>query len=1782
MPANGCNNKQNVTVVVYPLPNVVIPKDTAVCNGVFIDSIKFNGWVKWTTYNWNSLNNIGLNINGWGTINPFNVSNSGTSTISSIIKVIPWANNCIGTPDSFKITVFPTPQISTSKNNSICNGGLFNYSVNSLTDSVKYSWVRSAINNNPPKKSSDSSGVINDSLFNSTPYPITVTYIYTIVANGCSNIDSIHVVVYPTPQLNSNKTITKICNNTVFNYTATSLTNGTTFSWSRASVAGISNAAGSGNSAAISELLTNTTPNPITVTYIIHLSANSCSNTDSIKVIVKPTPILNSSLIAKSICNNETVSYIPTSLTSNTTYSWTRAVISNITPSTNYGIDSIHEVLVNTGVTPIVVSYAITLTADSCSNTQIITDTVFPTPTLSSPLTPPSICSGSNFNYIPTSNTPGVIFNWTRVNVAGINAPIITSGSGPINDVLINTTNDSIKVVYSFSMPANGCNNTQDVGVWVYPVPKVVVPKDSALCNGALKDSIKFSGWVNGTTYNWNNNNTNIGLSVSGWGTILPFNVTNTGTATITANLTVIPWANGCKGISDNFNLTVYPTPKLSSNKSGVICNNLLYNYQATSLTANTNYSWIKYADKFGNVTSSSSDSIGLINEVLYDTSTAPILATYYYKLVANGCINSDSIKVTVNPDSRAIIHYKYDTLCAPGFFNAQNITANNYPLANSGYQWFENNSSIGQLLTFPGYTINNPGDSITIKVITSSLYGCKSDSASMKFYTFDKPKVTFTESVKKGCGPLKVDFINTTTPQNIPTKYIWDFGNGIKDTTAYSSTPVTIIFVSDTSNKHRDSTYYIKLTAITPCDTLHYIDSVIVKPMPKALFQPNKTVGCSPFSFNAINNSLGGPSTYNWSFGDGAVDTFFNDTSRHSVNHIYHTGITDTFTVKLEAVNACGIDSFEVNLVVYPNTVFPDLIVNGQNTYACAPQNIQFVNNSYGGNLYTIDFGDNTPVYVSIKSNDTTYHYYNNAGTYAVTLHGTNGCSDTTSIQNILIYPKPHAAFSINKTQYCEKEPINFNNQSTTGLQYYWTFGDGFTSTLVSPTHFYTNAGNYIITLVVSSLQGTGSVCTDTFKLPVIINPITPASIKSNISSVNCNSFTFNGNLPSGLYASADWIFTNPYSNDTLRSGNQVTYTYTVPDNYPITLMVINRFGCKDTAHTTITITPTPKAISTINDTVYCGPTQNLTLLNASTYTGSDFVGYSWYVNGVMVSNNSQQLSYIFNAPANFITPDTFKVILTATNSYGCSSSFLKLITLMPKPFVHFNVLNDSACAPATTVFIDQTLYANNYNWYLNGALFSTIRNPLPILLPTQNTNYVIKLIASSNIGCGTDSFSKTVVTYRNPIAKIGLSDSTSCNGHLDVIFTDQSISFGGTATGNYYWTFGDGGLSNSNPIMHSYNYPGDYIVTLTVYDSKGCKSDVGSRRIAIFGSPTANFATTNTCEGLSSLFTSYSKLGIGSTKFVYQAWDFGDGKKDTGAIVNHIYSLPGIYTVKLTVLCDSSCIPVSTVQSIVVYGKPHADFSSVNNCAGLPVQFTNHSQPGFAEQYYQTLYWYFGDGSNLSQTNVQHVYRDSGDYKVMLIVTGYQCGQLKDTMTKTIHIVEPRIGITYPIVNASYYTPTLLSAINGGVSYNWSPTIGLNSPQKDTTTAIYLPGVQNKLYYTITITDSNGCIVEDKQEVWVFAQPDILVATGFTPNGDGVNDYLIPNYINIRKLNSWRIYDRWGNMIFQTNDMHQHWDGKINGVNAPMETYTWVVEGVSDMNQVIVRKGMTTLIRD
>ncbi len=223
---------------------------------------------------------------------------------------------------------------------------------------------------------------MNETLTNTTTSPVTVTYVYTITANGCINTQNVTVTVNPIPALSSTLTPAAICSGTTFSYTPASATAGAAYSWTRAAVVGITEAATTGTDG-INEILTNGTTSPITVTYVYTTAANGCSKTENVTVTVNPAPSLTSTLTPAAICSGATFGYTATSTMGGTAFAWNRASVAGITPATASGaVATINEALTNGTASPITVTYVYTMTALGCSNTQNVTVTVNPTPVL--------------------------------------------------------------------------------------------------------------------------------------------------------------------------------------------------------------------------------------------------------------------------------------------------------------------------------------------------------------------------------------------------------------------------------------------------------------------------------------------------------------------------------------------------------------------------------------------------------------------------------------------------------------------------------------------------------------------------------------------------------------------------------------------------------------------------------------------------------------------------------------------------------------------------------------------------------------------------------------------------------------------------------------------------------------------------------------------------------------------------------------------------------------------------------------------------------------------------------------------------------------------------------------------------------------------------------------------------------------------------------------------------------------------------------------------------------
>jgi gliding motility-associated-like protein len=154
-----------------------------------------------------------------------------------------------------------------------------------------------------------------------------------------------------------------------------------------------------------------------------------------------------------------------------------------------------------------------------------------------------------------------------------------------------------------------------------------------------------------------------------------------------------------------------------------------------------------------------------------------------------------------------------------------------------------------------------------------------------------------------------------------------------------------------------------------------------------------------------------------------------------------------------------------------------------------------------------------------------------------------------------------------------------------------------------------------------------------------------------------------------------------------------------------------------------------------------------------------------------------------------------------------------------------------------------------------------------------------------------------------------------------------------------------------------------------------------------------------------------------------------------------------------------------------------------------------------------------------------------------------------------------------------------------NSGItSWQWSGASVLDNPFIATPLARFSSPVTTSPYeYTYTVTGKTpvGCEGSDEVKIKVYQGPAIYVPTGFTPNGDGKNDWLIPLPVGVKSLKFFRVFNRWGQLVFSTETLNKGWDGRIMGMDQPAGVFIWIAEGVDYTGKTISGRGTTTLVR-
>ncbi|MDP9230543.1 MAG: gliding motility-associated C-terminal domain-containing protein, partial [Bacteroidota bacterium] len=253
----------------------------------------------------------------------------------------------------------------------------------------------------------------------------------------------------------------------------------------------------------------------------------------------------------------------------------------------------------------------------------------------------------------------------------------------------------------------------------------------------------------------------------------------------------------------------------------------------------------------------------------------------------------------------------------------------------------------------------------------------------------------------------------------------------------------------------------------------------------------------------------------------------------------------------------------------------------------------------------------------------------------------------------------------------------------------------------------------------------------------------------------------------------------------------------------------------------------------------------------------------------------------------------------------------------------------------------------------------------------------------------------------------------------------------------------------------------------------------------------------------------------------------------------------------------------------------KPIASFLNNLSCRNQAINFTNNSVTINSGTI--TWTWNFGDNSSSNTFSPTHIYSQGGTYTITLVAQSNTCPQLSDTIRKQVNIKSAIEGIRYPTVRVVKNIPYPLSARNIGQQYLWKPLFDLNNPLIRTP----IITTTTERTYSIKITSNDGCITTDTLLVQVYNKTEVFVPNAFTPNGNNANDVLRPIVVNIPMINFFKIYNRWGQEIFQTQKTGEGWDGKYKGIPQPTETYTWIFEGKDVDGNIIKASGKSILIR-
>ncbi|HAP01054.1 MAG TPA: hypothetical protein DCQ93_03925 [Bacteroidetes bacterium] len=799
-------------------------------------------------------------------------------------------------------------------------------------------------------------------------------------------------------------------------------------------------------------------------------------------------------------------------------------------------------------------------------------------------------------------------------------------------------------------------------------------------------------------------------------------------------------------------------------------------------------------------------------------------------------------------------------------------------------------------------------------------------------------------------------------------------------------------------------------------------------------------------------------------------------------------------------------------------------------------------------------------------------------------------GSDPSVAIDSIVVYSQAinyFADFTWSPQNICYGDSVTFTNTTFGPASVWaWDFGGGGspnTSTQQNPTVLFSTQGNYVVSLTASDNCGTP---TSTNAYLIIVNNC--VSLQSNFTASATNicegdSVIFT-ETSTGLPSATNFEWSFPGGSPSSYIGvqgnaNPPPIFYSTAGSYDVTLIVSNGFG-SDTLVLTNYITvnncsvPVPSFTST---------NQNLCVGDCIDFTDQSVggvVSWNWTFNGAstLTSNLQNPTNICYN------TPGTYDVSLTVSNGTNNSTltmpNYITVVNCNP-PIANFSTPITSFCN-GTCITFNNSSTGNliSWNWSFPGGTpaSSNLQNPGSICYNTPGV-YGVTLTVADQFGNNVMNM-PGYITVNNcplPVATFNTASTNICQG--------QCINFNNTSVNATSWTWAfPGGMPNffvgQNPPAICYNTAGIYDAALYVADANGNFDTLYIPNYITVTNcgPIAAFTVDNNIPCMNDCVTFTDASTNGATSWT---WSFPGGSPSSfiGQVPPPVcYHNLGLFNVSLVVSDGTLSDTLTQTAYITVNycGGILAQFyaSDTAICDGDCISFVNTSLGNPAG-----YLWIIPGAQPDTSTSANPAYvcfNNPGNYDVTLIAFD---SSEADTVTYPLYItVNSGTGVSTNIDSTTVFAGTAVQLeASGGVSYHWYPNTFLNNDS----IANPIATPTDTINYVVVMVDANGCSSSETVIINVLPPETVWAPTAFTPNNDKSNDLfniqtsgIILNYV-------LKIYDRWGGMVFSTNDHNEGWDGSFHNkpLNVGVYVYYYRIEYIDGF--VLDGSGDVTLLK-